>query len=78
MQSLGQWPHPTPLSTQWEYWGAPHGTHIVVLLFGAKNIPKLARSIGESANELKKGFRPSEDSDEKTTSSETKPKSKAS
>lgn len=29
---------------------------ILVLLFGAKKLPELARSIGTSANELKKGM----------------------
>jgi sec-independent protein translocase protein TatA len=29
---------------------------ILLLVFGATRLPKLARSIGESAGELKKGF----------------------
>lgn len=29
---------------------------ILLLLFGAAKLPKLARSIGESAGELQKGF----------------------
>ena len=29
---------------------------ILMLLFGATRLPKLARSLGESAGELKKGF----------------------
>lgn len=29
---------------------------IIVMLFGAKLLPKLSRSIGESAGELRKGF----------------------
>jgi sec-independent protein translocase protein TatA len=29
---------------------------IVMLFFGAKKLPELARSVGESARELKKGF----------------------
>ncbi len=29
---------------------------ILLLLFGAARLPKLAKSIGESATELKKGF----------------------
>ena len=29
---------------------------IILLLFGAKKIPDLARSIGQSAKEVKKGF----------------------
>lgn len=29
---------------------------IVLLLFGAKKIPELARSIGQSAKEVRKGF----------------------
>jgi sec-independent protein translocase protein TatA len=31
---------------------------IIMLLFGAKKLPELARSVGESVNELKKGFDP--------------------
>lgn len=31
---------------------------IIVLLFGAKQLPKLARSVGESVHELKKGLDP--------------------
>jgi TatA/E family protein of Tat protein translocase len=31
---------------------------IIMLLFGAKQLPKLARSVGESVQELKKGFDP--------------------
>lgn len=34
---------------------------IILLLFGAKNLPKLAKSIGESVQELKRGFRESPD-----------------
>ncbi len=29
---------------------------IILLLFGAKKIPELSRSIGQSAREIKKGF----------------------
>jgi sec-independent protein translocase protein TatA len=29
---------------------------IVLLLFGAKKIPELARSLGQSAREIRKGF----------------------
>ena len=29
---------------------------IVLVLFGAKQLPKLARSVGESVHELKSGF----------------------
>ena len=37
---------------------------VIILLFvGAKKLPELARGIGQSAKELKKGFR--EDEDEK-------------
>jgi sec-independent protein translocase protein TatA len=35
---------------------------ILLLLFGATRLPKLSKSIGESARELKKGF----DGDDKT------------
>lgn len=40
---------------------------ILLLLFGSTKLPKLARSLGESAGELKKGF---DLEDTKTTSSE--------
>lgn len=30
---------------------------ILLLLFGATRLPKLAKSIGQSANELQKGFK---------------------
>ena len=33
-------------------------TALILLLFGAKQLPKLARSVGESVHELKKGFDP--------------------
>lgn len=29
---------------------------IILLLFGAKQLPKLSKSLGESAKELRKGF----------------------
>ncbi|MDN5275543.1 MAG: Twin-arginine translocase TatA/TatE family subunit [Candidatus Saccharibacteria bacterium] len=37
---------------------------IIILFVGAKKLPELARSIGESAKELKKGFK-SDDADTK-------------
>ena len=37
---------------------------IILLLFGAKRIPELARSIGQSAKEVKKGFKEGMDEDE--------------
>jgi len=43
---------------------------IILLLFGAKNLPKLAKSIGESVQELKRGFR----EDPAATSSTDHPK----
>lgn len=41
---------------------------ILVLLFGAKKLPELARSIGKSANELKSGMKGEEPSKSKSTS----------
>lgn len=40
---------------------------IIVLLFGAKKLPELARGLGESARELKNGFK--EDPKEETDAS---------
>lgn len=34
---------------------------IVLLLFGGKKIPELAKSIGQSAKELRKGFNDKDD-----------------
>ena len=36
---------------------------IILLLFGAKNLPKLARSLGDSVKELKRGFKNDEPTD---------------
>lgn len=45
---------------------------IILLLFGAKKLPELARSIGESAKEVRKGF-----NDEPSESSKSKSSKKA-
>jgi sec-independent protein translocase protein TatA len=37
---------------------------VVLLLFGAKKLPDLARSLGESAKEFKKGIEAGTDEDE--------------
>lgn len=48
---------------------------VLLLLFGAKKLPELARSLGRSAKELKEGLREGEQSDpdaqEATEPSET-------
>lgn len=45
---------------------------ILLLLFGATKLPKLARSIGTAGRELKDGFEgPSKSSDKKDTSNTT-------
>ncbi len=43
---------------------------IVLVLFGGKKIPELAKSIGQSAKELRKGF----NGDDEETKDETKKK----
>jgi sec-independent protein translocase protein TatA len=45
---------------------------IILLLFGAKKIPELARSIGQSAREVRKGFNGDYDEDAKKKSSSSK------
>lgn len=49
---------------------------VIILLFvGAKKLPELARGVGQSAKELKKGFSeglPEEDSKKSTTSAKKK------
>ena len=47
---------------------------ILLLLFGAAKLPKLAKSIGESAGELKKGFEGGIEDDKKTSSKSSKSK----
>lgn len=42
---------------------------IIMLLFGAKKLPELARSVGDSARELKKGFSGERDDTEIKTAS---------
>jgi sec-independent protein translocase protein TatA len=49
---------------------------IVLLLFGAKKLPDLARSLGESVKEVRKGFN-DEPASEKTTSSKSSSAKKA-
>lgn len=44
---------------------------IVVLLFGAKKLPELSRSIGSSARELRKGLSGDEQKSEKTSEAKT-------
>ena len=46
---------------------------IIILLFGAKKLPDLARSIGQSIKEFKKGVKESE-SEEKTATKPEQPK----
>jgi sec-independent protein translocase protein TatA len=44
---------------------------IVLLLFGAKKLPELSRSLGSSARELRKGLSGDEEKTEKTNSAKT-------
>lgn len=48
---------------------------IVLVLFGAKRLPELAKSVGQSVREVRKGF--SEDADISTKSDNTKTESEA-
>lgn len=45
---------------------------ILLLLFGATKLPKLAKSIGESAGELQKGFSQGVNNDNKNASKKPK------
>ncbi len=45
---------------------------IILLLFGAKKIPELARSIGQSAREVRKGFAGEDGDDDKSKKSASK------
>ncbi len=45
---------------------------ILLLLFGATRLPKLSRSIGQSAGELQKGFKEGVDKKDAKTESENK------
>jgi sec-independent protein translocase protein TatA len=49
---------------------------VIILLFvGAKKLPELARGIGQSAKELKKGFKEDEDDSSSKKSDTSKKKS---
>ncbi len=50
---------------------------ILLLLFGSTKLPKLAKSIGESAGELQKGFDGARNSTSKTTTKNSKSKKDA-
>lgn len=43
---------------------------ILLLLFGAKKLPQLSRSVGESAKELRKGFHGEISDDKKVAESQ--------
>jgi sec-independent protein translocase protein TatA len=48
---------------------------VVTMLFvGGKKLPELARGVGQSAKELKKGFRDDDDKEEKESSKKTSKK----
>lgn len=53
---------------------------VVVLIFGASRLPKIARGLGESTRELKKGFQDLQDdidSDKRDEASSTKEEPKS-
>ncbi len=45
-------------------WEIMIGILILLLLFGASRIPKLARGLGEGVNEFKKGLKEGQESEE--------------
>lgn len=52
---------------------------VIILLFvGGKKLPEFARGLGQSAKELKKGFRDGVDDDAKTVTKKTSKSSKKS
>ena len=50
---------------------------IVLILFGGSKIPELARSIGQSVKELKKGFKEGVDDEPEGKTAKSKSKKKA-
>ncbi len=44
---------------------------IILLLFGAKKLPELARGIGQAGREIRKGFDGEEEAPKKTASKKT-------
>jgi sec-independent protein translocase protein TatA len=56
-----------PGPTEWLIVGA-----VVLLLFGAKKLPDLARSLGRSSSEFKKGIREGAVDDDEETTTPTK------
>ena len=45
---------------------------VLILIFGASQIPKIARSLGEGLKELKKGIKEAKDIDEEDENSKEK------
>ena len=45
---------------------------VLVLFVGGKKLPELARGVGQSAKEIKKGFRDGDDDEEETKKSSKK------
>jgi sec-independent protein translocase protein TatA len=50
---------------------------IVLLLFGAKRLPEMARSLGRSSREFKKGMKEGADDDEEEEAKKTSTESKS-
>jgi sec-independent protein translocase protein TatA len=66
-----------PLAFQWGPWEIILVLAVLLLLFGANKLPKLAKSLGASMTEFKKGLRGEPDEGEQAKLNDAEEKSKA-